>query len=78
MIHFGLPKPITNNQRPYKDEKWHVLKVKHKMDKIFFSILDAELFEDIYLKKMRLNPSNEALPSSFKYALLIWVQSATP
>ncbi len=48
------------------------------MDKIFFSILDAELFEDIYLKKMRLNPSNEALPSSFKYALLIWVQSATP
>ncbi len=36
MIHFGFPKLTTNNQRPYKDEEWHALKVKHKMDKMFF------------------------------------------
>jgi hypothetical protein len=78
MIHFGFPKPIANNQRPYKDEEWHASKVKHKMDKMFFWILDIEFSEDFYLKKMKLNPSNKAPLFSFKFALLKWVQSATP
>jgi hypothetical protein len=56
MIHFGHPKPIANNQKPYSDNKWHTLKDKHKFDKMLFSILDLELNEDFYLKKLRLNP----------------------
>jgi hypothetical protein len=78
MIHFGFPKPTTNNQRPYKDEKWRALKMQHKMDKMFLLILDMELFKKLYSKKMKLNPSNKVPPSGFKYTLLKWVQSAIP
>jgi hypothetical protein len=47
------------------------------MDKMFFSILDTKLSEDFYSKKMRLNPSNEALSFGFKSATLLkWVKSA--
>jgi hypothetical protein len=47
------------------------------MDKMFFSILDVEFSKDFYSKKIRLNPSNKAPSSGFKFALLKWVQSAT-
>jgi hypothetical protein len=50
MIHFGHPKPIANNQKPHSDNKWHMLKDKHKLDKMLFSILDLELNDDFYLK----------------------------
>jgi hypothetical protein len=56
MIHFGLPKPITNNQRPYKDEKWHVLKVKHKMDKIFFLDSRCRTFQGYLLEENEAKP----------------------
>jgi hypothetical protein len=56
MIHFGHPKPTTNNQKPYPDDKWHKLKDKHKLDKMLFSILDLEQNDDFYLKMLRLNP----------------------
>lgn len=41
-----------------------------------FPIFDAELFEDFYSKKMKQNPFDEAPLSSFKFALLKWVESA--
>ncbi len=65
MIHFGHPKPSANNQKPYSDDEWHTLKDKHKLDKMF-SILDSELNDDFYSKKLRLNPSNEAPHVGFK------------
>jgi hypothetical protein len=59
MIHFGHPKPTTNNQNPYSDDEWHMLKEKHNLDKMLFSILDLESNDKFYSKKLRLNPSNE-------------------
>ncbi len=40
MIHFGHPKSMANNQKPYSDDKWHMLKDKHKSDKMLFLVLD--------------------------------------
>jgi hypothetical protein len=45
MIHFGFPNLTTNNQKPYSNEAWREKKLKHKLDKMFFSILDFELNE---------------------------------
>jgi hypothetical protein len=45
MIHFGFLKLIANNQKPYSNEAWRKKKLKHKLDKMFFSILDFELNE---------------------------------
>jgi hypothetical protein len=73
MIHFGHPKPIANNQKPYSDDEWHALSDKHKLDKKF-SILDSK-YNDVYLKKLKLNPSDEAPPIGFKWALEKWIQS---
>jgi hypothetical protein len=39
---------------------WREKKLKHKLDKIFFSILDFKLNEEFYTKKMKLNPSDKA------------------
>jgi hypothetical protein len=61
---------------PYKDEEWHVLLVKHRIDKMFFSIMDVELFENVYSKKMKLNPFDKAPLFNFKSTPLMWVQSA--
>ncbi len=55
MIHFGHPKPTTNNQKPYSDDEWQTLKDEHKLDKMF-SILDSKLNDDFYLKKLRSTP----------------------
>jgi hypothetical protein len=66
MIHFGHPKPIANNQKPYSNDKWYVLKDKHKVDNMLFSIMDSKLNDDFYLKKLRLNLSNEAPLIGFK------------
>jgi len=51
MIHFGFPKSITNNQKPYYDEAWKEKELKYKLDKMFFSILDFELNEEFIPKK---------------------------
>jgi len=75
MIHFGFPKPTTNIQKPYFDDVWTKKKLKHKFDKILFSILDYELNDEFYTKKMRLNPFNETLPIGFKTALKRWIES---
>ncbi len=75
MIHFGHPKPTANNQKPYSNDEWHMLKDKHKLDKMLFSILDSELNDDFYSKKLRLNPSDEAPHVGFKRALEKWIQS---
>ncbi len=50
---------------------------------MFFSILDSELNDDFFLnddfllKKLRLNPSDEAPLVGFKWALEKWIQSGT-
>jgi hypothetical protein len=44
---------------------------------MFFFIMDTKFPKDFYLKKMKLNPSNEALLFGFESALLKWVQSST-
>jgi len=75
MIHFGHPKPIVNNQKPYLDDKWHTLKDKHKFDKMLFSILDLELNDDFYFKKLRLNPLDKAPLVGFTRALKKWIKS---
>ncbi len=49
MIHFDFPKPTINNQKPYYNEVWTKKKLKHKLDKMFFSILDFELNEELYI-----------------------------
>jgi hypothetical protein len=77
MIHFGHPKLTANNQKPYSDDEWHILKDKHKLDKMLFSILDLELNDGFYSKKLRFNPSNEAPHIGFQRALEKWVQSGT-
>jgi hypothetical protein len=51
MIHFGFPKLTANNQKSYSNETWREKKLKHKLDKMFFSILDFELNEEFYTKK---------------------------
>ncbi len=56
MIHSGHAKPTTSNQKPYLDDEWHALKDKHMLDKMLFSILDLELNDDFYLKKLKFNP----------------------
>lgn len=48
MIHFGHLKLITNNQKPYLNDEWHILKEKHKLNKILFSILDLKLNDNFY------------------------------
>jgi len=53
MIHFGFPKPTTNIQKPYSYDVWIEKKLKHKFDKIFFSILDYELNDKFYTKKKK-------------------------
>jgi hypothetical protein len=45
---------------------------------MLFSILDFELNEEFYTKKMRLNPSNEASHASFKTTLKRWIKSISP
>jgi hypothetical protein len=45
MIHFGFTNLITNNKTPYSNEAWKEKNLKHKLDKLFFSILDFELNE---------------------------------
>jgi hypothetical protein len=72
MNHFGHPKPTTNNLKPYLDNEWHTLKNKHKFDKMF-SILDSELNDDIYLKKLRLNCLDEGPLARFKQAMEKWI-----
>jgi hypothetical protein len=66
MIHFGHPKPIINNKKP-----------KDKLNKMLFSILDSELNDDFYFKKLKLNPSKKASPIGFKQALEKWIQSGS-
>jgi hypothetical protein len=78
MIHFGFPKSITNNQKPYSNEAWREKKLKHKLEKILFSILDVTLNEEFYTQKMKLNLSNEALHVGFKIALKRLIKSTTP
>jgi hypothetical protein len=48
MIHFGHPKLIANNLKTYSNDKWHELKDKHKLDKMFLSILDSKLNDEFY------------------------------
>jgi hypothetical protein len=50
MIHFSFPKPITNNQKPYSDEVCREKKLRHKLDKMLFSILDFELNKEFIPK----------------------------
>jgi hypothetical protein len=69
MIHFGFPKLIANNQKPYSNETWREKKLKHKLEKMFFSILDFGLNEEFYTKKMKLNPLDKAPPACFKTTL---------
>jgi hypothetical protein len=78
MIHFGFPKLIANNQKPYSNEAWREKKLKYKLDKMFFSILNFELNEWFYTKKMRLNPSDKAPSVSFKNTLKRWIESILP
>jgi hypothetical protein len=40
MIHFSFPKLAANNQKPYSDDVWIEKKLKHKLDRMLFSILD--------------------------------------
>jgi hypothetical protein len=54
-----------------------MLKDKHKLHKMLFSILDSELNDGFYSKKLRLNPSNEAPHIGFQRALEKWIQSGT-
>ncbi len=76
MIHFGHPKSITNNQKPYSDDKWHTLNEKHNLDKML-SILDSEFNDEFYSKKMRLNLLDEAPPLWFKCFLEKWIQNGS-
>ncbi len=78
MIHFSFPKLTANNQKPYFDEAWKEKKLKHKLDKMFFSILDSELNEEFYTKKMKLNPFDKTLLTCFKIALKRWIESTIP
>jgi hypothetical protein len=78
MIHFGFPKLIANNQKPYSNEAWREKKLKYKLDKMFFSILDFELNEWFYTKKMRLNLSDKAPSVSFKNTLKRWIENILP
>jgi hypothetical protein len=75
MIHFGFPKPTINNQKSYSNEAWNKKKLKHKLDKMFFSILDSEFNEKFYTQKMRLNPSDKTPPIGFKIALKKWIEN---
>jgi hypothetical protein len=50
----------------------------HKLDKMFFSILDSEFNEKFYTKKMRLNPFDESPPTSFKTTLKRWIEGIMP
>jgi hypothetical protein len=45
VIHFGFFKLTVNNQKPYFYEAWRKKKLKHKLDKMFFSISNFELNE---------------------------------
>ncbi len=78
MIHFGFPKLTANNQKPYSNETWKEKKLKKKLDKMFFLILDFELNEEFYTKKMRLNPFDKAPPIGFKTTLKRWIKSIVP
>ncbi len=42
MFHFKFLKLTSNNQKPYKDDKWKEVKTKHNLDKMIFSILGSE------------------------------------
>lgn len=68
---------MVKNQKPYSNEDWHKKKVQQKLNKIFFSILDSKLNDKFYSKKIRLNPSNEALIAEFMTTLKKWRSSAT-
>ncbi len=48
--------------------------MKHKLNKMFFSILGSKLNEEFYTNKMRLN-SNETSHVDFKIALRKWIKS---
>ncbi len=38
---------MADNQKPYLDDEWHMLKEKHNFNKMFF-ILDSELNDEFY------------------------------
>jgi hypothetical protein len=44
---------------------------------MLFSILDSELNDDFYLKKLKFTPLYEAPLVGFKWALEKWIQSGT-
>jgi hypothetical protein len=44
---------------------------------MLFSILDLELNDDFYLKKLKFNPLDEAPLVGFKWVLNKWIQSGT-
>jgi hypothetical protein len=78
MIHFSFPKSTANHQKPYSNDVWTEKKLKHKFDKIFFSILDSKFHDEFYKTKMKLNPSDEAPPASFKTTLKRRIESIVP
>jgi hypothetical protein len=45
---------------------------------MFFSILDSELNEEFYTKKMKLNPFDKTSPTCFKITLKRWIESTIP
>jgi hypothetical protein len=75
MIPFGFPKPIANNQKPYFDDAWTKKKLKHKLHKMLFSILDFDLNDEFYTQKKKLNPSNKTPFVGFKTTLKRWIES---
>ncbi len=42
MFHFRFLKLTSNNQKPYKDDKWKEVKTKRNLDKMIFSILGLD------------------------------------
>jgi len=75
MIRFRHSTLTTNNQKPCMDDEWHMLKDKHKRDKMLISILDSKFDDDFYLKKMRFKPLDKVHPLGFKCPLEKWIQS---
>jgi hypothetical protein len=60
------------------DDKWQMLKEKHNLNNMLFSILDSKLNDKFYSKKLKLKPLDEAPPSRFKYSLEKWIQNGSP
>jgi hypothetical protein len=52
------PQPIAQNQQPYIEVEWKIVKTLHGYNKMFL-LLERKLINDFFKGKIKMNPSKD-------------------